>query len=161
MDTSILQPWLEKKHGVDFLHEIEAYRGQSVGNLENLRAVKVAAVSRAIVNWVTASDLHPLAMSITEFGVWASSEHIPLYETAFGRRLGTSKDEAAHWHFFEDGELDQGVSLLFMAVCFGWGLLMACPETGRIGSIDHDGRLCISNASIEEMAALRTLCESR
>lgn len=112
------------------------------GSLFNVAAARSAAVSREMIAWLR--DLGPRACLITvvEHGVWPSSENLPLYY-AWRRRLdaggggGTLDDSPAH--DFLAFESDEMVSLVQMAVVFGWGITAVSGDGTAAFTMDDDG----------------------
>jgi len=75
---------------------------------------------------------------ITEFGIWPSSEHRPIF-AALRHAAGVDLPlEDSPGHFFSSDDSDLVVSLIAVALYFSWGAILVRGDLGLIASVSHD-----------------------
>ena len=79
---------------------------------------------------------------VTEWGVWPSSEHMPLY-TALRRAFGDKRPLIeAPGHLFQLGEDDNGLSFFLVAALFFWDVYLLRAGGDSAAFLSHD-EFCI------------------
>lgn len=84
---------------------------------------------------------------INEYGIWSSSEHAPLYYKLKGDDLPL-KDFPGH--VFDEHDMDDLISYLFLVLIFGWGGKIFCvSKQGQKFEINftHDSDITIASCS--------------
>jgi hypothetical protein len=97
-----------------------------------------ARIALARILWSSVSDQSERLLWMTEWGVWPSSEHMPLYASlrqVFGdkRRLID-----APGHLFQLGEDDNGLSFLIIAAVFLWDVYLLGSGGDFAAFLSHD-----------------------
>lgn len=92
-----------------------------------------------MAEWLWEHQPEQVVVQVTEWGIWESSENPALYY-AWRRHLGSKSlldDEPGH--LFLVGEKSHVVSLIQMAMIFGWGVAAGTNEGDALLMFDHDG----------------------
>lgn len=128
-----------------------------IANIEKQPAHALAYHARVLAAWV--SRLHPEEFParfageglvlITEWSVWESSEHFPLYADWRDLNAGAARPNAltleSHpGHHFSPDEFGPAIGLLMISLAFGWGLRIGDTGTGRHLMFNHDGTVFAS-----------------
>jgi len=101
-----------------------------------------ARVALARTLWNSLSDRSERLVWITEWGVWPSSEHMPLYKSlrqAFGDKRSLMD---APGHLFQLGEDDNGLSFFIVAALFFWDVYLLGTGGDVAAFLSHD-EFCI------------------
>jgi hypothetical protein len=115
------------------------------------------AVARAVTCWLWTSEPRTCLVVATERGVWPSSENLALYY-AWRRSLQvttTVDDEPGHE--FQPFESHEMVSLVQMALVFGWGVAAVSGDGTAAFAFDDDGVLIAFADSKERAASLASM----
>jgi hypothetical protein len=81
---------------------------------------------------------HQLLIWIKEWGVWPSSEHMPLF-SRFRQSFGEMRPLIeAPSHLIEVGEIDEAISLLSIALLFFWDCYVFPAHEGPVFFCSHD-----------------------
>jgi hypothetical protein len=95
------------------------------------------ALCRLLWNLADSGPVTDRLLWINEWGVWPSSEHLPLFmrwRAGFGERRSLAD---AGGQLIQQGDDDDGLSVLIMACLFLWGCWMY-SEQGMIVALSHD-----------------------
>jgi hypothetical protein len=114
---------------------------RSIGNLSDTPLAQSMSIPLAITHRLWATEPPTCLVWVFEHGIWASSENLSLYY-AWRRALGVlTLLEDAPGHVFLPFEHDHMVSLVQMALLFGWGIACVSGDSTAAFTIDHDGAL--------------------
>lgn len=86
---------------------------------------------------------------IQERGVWPSNEELFLYDLLCRKHFRVAAVESTPGHLIESHEHEDGVALLFLALCFGWGGSVFGDGQRRAVHFDHDGVIWLTGAESE------------
>ncbi len=139
-----------------------AHGGMLIANIEDLEARRLAHVSRGLRSWVSRGApvfIGPGLALVTEWGVWESSELMPLFKAwrFFATNCAAPLADVPGFEF-EPGSVsdaENAACLLAMAITFGWGIVMN-DQDQRL-EIDHDGNVRVmssDDASIQRARAI-------
>ena len=97
---------------------------------------KKIALAKAVMAW--ALETGPALIHVTEWGVWPSSEHMPLYAT-LRRALGDDRTLiSAPGHLVSPDEREDGTSVLALALLFFWDVYVQPTAGGPVFFASHD-----------------------
>ncbi len=117
--------------------------------------------ARLITNAVMTTDAQQeprgrCLLVVFETGIWASSEHWPMYR-AWRDRFSPMPVRIEHeGHVFEADEMDECQTLACMAICFGWGFRLIGEVAGLMIECNHDGRLRTAAREQQNLVPLAT-----
>ena len=116
-------------------------------------------VALARILWNTFSDRSERLLWVTEWGVWPSSEHMPLY-VSLRQALGDKRRLIdAPGHLFQLGEDDNGLSFLIVAALFYWDVYLLGAGGDFAAFLSHDeycvvlSRDAVQRAEMEQRLA--------
>lgn len=113
---------------------------------------RAAAIARLFVQ-LTWPPAGAYLVMIPEYGVWPSSEHVPLY-AAWRKVFGRPMSRAHPGYLFENLEQEECVSLVLLGLVFGWGLQCG-SGLGKVFYLDHDGNVALTGLDEPDRRALR------
>ena len=113
-----------------------------------------ARVALARILWNSLSDRAERLLWMTDWGVWSSAEHMPLYRTlrqAFGdeRRLID-----APGHLFQLGEDDNGLSVFVVAALFFWDVYLLGTGGDFAAFLSHDEFCVVASRDADHAAEM-------
>ena len=103
----------------------------------SLDAGRRIALARLLWESVAASAPHVL-LWVTEFGVWPSSEHRPLAESARSSWGAPGPLASYPGQVVALGEHDDGISALVLALLFLWDCWLLPADGSRAALVSHD-----------------------
>lgn len=112
-------------------------------NLENdaRPAMSTYVRARLMANWFWEFRPEQVLVRVFEWGIWRDSENDALYYS-WRRYLGSHtllEDEPGH--LFLSFEQEHAISLIQMAMIFGWGITAAVDNGDMLLTFDHDGHV--------------------
>ena len=114
---------------------------------------KKIALAREVIGWYTKN--HQLMLWISEWGVWPSSEHMPLF-TRFRQALGEMRPLIeAPGHLINAGEFDEALSVLAVSLLFFWDCYVFSEWSGPVFFCSHDEWLGFFIPRGHDQAAIR------
>jgi hypothetical protein len=102
----------------------------------------------ALSKHVLKSYEKPVLIWVTDWGIWPSSEHMPLF-ARFRQALGESRSIAEAPGYVADPRNDDTLSLLSIAVLFLWDVYVLPEEQGHIFFSSHDEDVRLFSTSSE------------
>jgi hypothetical protein len=94
------------------------------------------SLARDVIRRVSQRD--DLLLWIDQWDIWPSSQHPPLF-TRFRQAFGETRPLiAAPGHHFEQGQFDDGLSVLIFAMLFSWDCHVLSASRGPVFFTCHD-----------------------
>lgn len=114
---------------------------RSEARLSSFKAAKVNSMARSLVGALWDRSPAACMVLVVEHDIWPSSEHLPLFYS-WRKSLGlVASLTDAPGHEFNIAERDEMTSLVFMSLCFGWGLLAGDSDCQMVWTFSHDDLL--------------------
>src|SRR5262245_36546685 len=111
-------------------------------------------VSLARTLWHSVADRSERLVWMTEWGVWPSSEHMPLY-TALRQAFGGKRPLIeAPGHLFQLGEDDNGLSFFITAALFLWDVYLLGAGGDFAAFLSHDEFCIVSSRAAAQGAEM-------
>lgn len=121
---------------------------------ESTTASGLVYVARALLHCARV-EVGATLVWLREWGVWSSSEHLPLYAVLIGTDSATYHTVGqAPGHFFDASEQDHAISLLFLCLAFGWGFSVFREGSALVVHCDHDGIVWLTGGTSAQGKAL-------
>ena len=95
-------------------------------------------VALARILWNSLSDRSERLLWVTEWGVWPSSEHMPLYASLRQGFGDTRRLIDAPGHLFQLGEDDNGFSFFVIGTLFFWDVYLLGAGGDFAAFLSHD-----------------------
>lgn len=116
-------------------------------SLEILSSSRHLAFAIAACHWVAHKNPSRVLLCVTEHGIW--NEHRQLEATLRERVDNSATLEEKPGLIVGPSDLDFLVSYVFVALAFGWGLVMLDSTGGRWFECNHDGKVWVGSSDPE------------
>ena len=121
---------------------------------EALPGVRLAFASRALL-LCAGPEPRSTLIWVREWGVWESSEHLPLYGALIGDPGASHEALVQHpGHGIDVDDQDQAISLILLCLAFGWGFSIFHEGTSVVVHCNHDGIIWLSGGTTAQAKAL-------
>lgn len=121
--------------------------GEENLSLEIFPAHTTSFFARALYQWVVERAQNAdVLVFVTEYGIWSSAQD-HLY--AVLRRAHNDHEgvEETPGHLASASEAEDAKAVIFLALVAGWGFVIAAQGCPRSAHVDHDGIVCLCDAS--------------
>jgi hypothetical protein len=120
---------------------------RSAGSIESLAASRQMWLAERIVHWVFEPGSTEALVWARLTGVW--DENLTLYRLLRRKHLSEDGVEHSPGHVFARDEREDGTALVFLALVYGWDVLVVTNRGARCVHISHDGVVWARGESAE------------
>jgi hypothetical protein len=125
-------------------------RERKSSQITDRRGTASAIFARSLVRRFEEHEPDRYYVNIAEYGIWGSMENLHLYYVWRKSHHDFRTLEDARIHVAQGFETADVVSLVHMALVFGWGFALASDRDLAI-HIDHDDRLLMTGTDEDEI----------